>query len=566
MEKKQELIIIPKMEKEAIYDRQLKVAAYCRVSTEDDDQIDSLKSQKKYFHNMIAKQKNWTLIDVFYDEGISGTSRKKRDGFNNMIALAEQKEIDLILTKEVSRFSRNMIDTLTIAESLRNEGIYIWFIEDDINTENKKDMEELVSIAHQAQRESERTSRRVKWGQTRKMEQGVVFGRDMLGYNVENGKLIINEDDVEVVKLIYRLYLDGDGTHVIARKLRELGYKPKDPDGNARYKNNWSNVVILRVLKNEKYVGDLLQKKTITVDPLTHAKKYNRGEEDKILIRNNHEGIIDREIWDAVQKEIKRRSPSEEQKSKHSNRYWCSGKVHCGVCGDRFVSRTKKLKTEGEVYKAWRCYKTANHGTKKKVKFGEDTIEVGCNSESINDRVLQESIKFLMDFIIQNKDEIKKEVLEEIKAVRNIKVDNRKRNRLEKQLSALEKEKTNLIRLLAKEKMKEKDYDAAVKDCNQDIENIQKQLDNIYDLESIKDKQIKEIEQYITEIDNILDFKDKESNETIFKEITEKIEVFPENIIIVYLKCLPSPIRLHYETKGRLDTYEVAFDSLEIVE
>jgi site-specific DNA recombinase len=149
MEKKQELIIIPKVEKEAIYDRQLKVAAYCRVSTEDDDQIDSLKSQKKYFHNMIAKQKNWTLIDVFYDEGISGTSRKKRDGFNNMIALAEQKEIDLILTKEVSRFSRNMIDTLTIAESLRNEGIYIWFIEDDINTENKKDMEELVSIAHQ---------------------------------------------------------------------------------------------------------------------------------------------------------------------------------------------------------------------------------------------------------------------------------------------------------------------------------------------------------------------------------------------------------------------------------
>lgn len=557
-----EIYIIPKKERLSIYDRMLRVTPYCRVSSDDDDSIDSLKNQKTYYSDMIARQKNWTLVEVFYDEGISGTSRKKRDGFNKMISLAESKQIDLIVTKEVSRFSRNLIDTLTIAKNLRNIGVYIWFVEDDINTENDRDMEELVSLAHQAQRESERTSRRVKWGQTQRMKSGVVFGRDMLGYNVNNGELSINPDDVEIVKTIYRLFLEGDGTHVIARKLREQGYRPKDPDGNARYKNNWSNTVILRVLRNEKYCGDLLQKKTYTVDPLTHAKKYNRGEEDMILLKNHHEPIIDRDTWEAVQKELARRSPSDEVKSKHSNRYWCSGKIHCGVCGDRFVSRVKKLKN-GEIYKAWSCYKMACHGNKKHVALGKEVIEVGCDNKSVNDKVLQASIGYLIDFIIVNKEELKNEILEEIKSVRNITADNRRKVRLEKDRDKLLSEKTNLIRFFASGKMKESDLDRAMADCESDLAGIQNQLDVIIDLESIKEKQIKEIELYLDEINRILEFTEVESNETIYKEITTKIVVYPDHILHIYLKCLPNLIKLHYEARGKLDKYKITFDIIE---
>lgn len=556
-----EVFIIPKKEKISIFDRILRVAAYCRVSSDDDDSIDSLKNQNSYFNDMIGRRKNWTLVKIFYDEGISGTSRKKRDGFNEMIALAESKQIDLIVTKEVSRFSRNLIDTLTISKNLRSMGIYIFFVEDDLNTENDRDMEELVSIAHQAQRESERTSRRVKWGQTQRMKAGVVFGRDMLGYNVLDGKLIRNPEDIDVVKTIYQLFLEGDGTHVIARKLRELGYRPKNPDGNARYKNDWSNTVILKILRNEKYCGDLLQKKTFTVDPLTHAKKYNRGEEDMILLKNHHEPIIDRETWDAVQRELSRRSPSNDCKSKHSNRYWCSGKIYCGICGDKFVSRIKNLKNG--KYKAWRCFKLTQHGTRKKVSFGNKTIEIGCNSASVNDKVLQAAISYLFNFIAINKENLKKEILEEIKLVRNILPDNKRKTKLEKDKDKLLAEKTNLIRLFASGKMKEADYDRAMVDCEKDLTSIQNQLNNIYDIELIKDKQVKEIEVYLQEIDRILEFKDIESRETIYKEITTKIVVYPGHILYIYLKCLPNPIKLHYTASGKLDQYKTSFKIIE---
>lgn len=554
-----DVFIIPKKEKINIFDRLLRVAAYCRVSTDDEDSIDSLKNQNNYFSDMISRQKNWALVKVFYDEGISGTSRKKRDGFNEMISLAEAGQIDLIVTKEVSRFSRNLIDTLTIAKNLRNKGIYIYFVEDDLNTENSRDMEELVSIAHQAQRESERTSRRVKWGQTQRMKAGVVFGRDMLGYYVKNGELIINPDDVEIVKTIYKLFLEGDGTHVIARKLSEMGYNPKNPDGKARYKNEWSNTVILRVLRNEKYCGDLLQKKTYTVDPLTHEKKYNRGEEDMIFNKNHHKPIIDRETWNAVQEELTRRAPTDELKLKHSNRYWCSGKVHCGVCGDRYVSRTKNLKN-GEKYKAWRCFKTAQNGSKKQIVTAGKTIDVGCNSESVNDRVLQAAISYLLNFIIVNKEDLKNEIFEEIKAVCNISPDNKRKIKLEKEKDRLLSEKTNLIRLLANRKMKEADFDRAIEACETELGGIQNQLNNIYDIESIKDKQVKEIELYLVEIDKILEFTEPESNETIYKEITTKIVVYPNHILHIYLKCLPNPIKLQYEAKGKLDKYKVSFN------
>ena len=156
-------------------------------------------------------------------------------------------------------------------------------------------------------------------------------------------KILIVEDE-KILADSLRNLLEGKGTHIIARELKEEGIKPYDPDGRAKYKNDWSNTQILRVLRNEKYVGDLCQKKTYTKNFLDHKKRYNRGAEEKIYLTDHHPeiAIISRDMWDATQAELQRRTTTAEQKSKHSNRYWASGKIFCGVCGERFVNKIKK--------------------------------------------------------------------------------------------------------------------------------------------------------------------------------------------------------------------------------
>ena len=234
-------------------------------------------------------------------------------------------KFNLILTKEVSRFARNTVDTLSYTRKLKEAGVGVIFTIDNIDTRDSDGELRLTIMA--------------SLGQQRRMEQGVVFGRDMLGYTVKNGNLFINPEEVPIVKAIFHKYTnEGKGVHVIARELIEEGLRTKRI-------SLWSNTVILQVLRNEKYVGDLCQKKTFTPDYLTHKKKYNRGNEEKIYIKDHHEAIIDRDLWNRTQAEPKRRSPSADQRSRHSNHYWCSGKICCGECGSRFVSRTKKLTT-----------------------------------------------------------------------------------------------------------------------------------------------------------------------------------------------------------------------------
>lgn len=244
-------------------------------------------------------------------------------GFNCMIADAKNKEIDLIITKEVSRFARNTVDTLTYTRELKEFGVGVIFTLDNIDTRESDGELRLTIMASIAQEESRKTSERVKWGQKRQMEKGVVFGRDLIGYTVHNGVLSINEAEVPVIKAIFHKYTnEGKGTHVIARELLEEGMRPKRI-------SLWSNTIILKVLHNEKYVGDLLQKKTYTPNYLTHSKKYNHGEEEMVYLKDHHEAIIDRDLWNRTQEELKRRSGSIEQRSKHSNRYWCSGNALC---------------------------------------------------------------------------------------------------------------------------------------------------------------------------------------------------------------------------------------------
>lgn len=367
----------------------IRVAAYCRVSTDSQDQANSLASQERFFREYISRNPDWQLAQVFVDTGITGTSTKKRAAFHQMINQAMSGEFDLILTKEISRFARNTLDSIYYTRKLKECGIGVLFMNDNINTLDPDAELRLTIMSSIAQEESRKTSDRVKWGQKRSMEQGVVFGRDLLGYDVRNGKLYINEEGAEIVRLIFHKFVnEGKGTHVIARELREAGIK------TSTYMKHWSNTVILRVLRNEKVVGDLIQKKTYTPNYLTHEKKYNRGEEEFVIIRNHHEPIISRELFDRAQQELMRRSPSAQQKAKHSNRYCFSGKIKCALCGHSYVSRTKKRK-DGSIYKTWRCYQAATYGKQHLDKNG---TQIGCNSPTIREA----DLKLILQKIIES--------------------------------------------------------------------------------------------------------------------------------------------------------------------
>lgn len=363
----------------------IKVASYCRVSTDKDDQANSFESQQRYFRAYIDRQPEWELYQIYADEGITGTSTKKRAAFNQMIADARMGKFERILTKEVSRFSRNILDTIAYTRELKALGVGVLFLNDGIST-LEPDAELRLSIMGSiAQEESRKTSSRVKWGQTRRMEQGVVFGRSLLGYDVKDGRLTVNPEGAELVRLIFHKYgVEKKGTTVIARELREAGYRTHR--GGIR----WNGSCIVKLLKNEKYVGDLIQKKTITPDYLTHAKKANHGEEELVIIRDHHQPIIGRELWGVVQEELKKRNRNGALGVGHSNRYRFSGKIKCGECGASFVSRQKKRK-DGSSTRRWSCYTAVNEGG---VHVDSQGNRVGCDvGSALRDEVAMDMLR-----------------------------------------------------------------------------------------------------------------------------------------------------------------------------
>lgn len=532
----------------------LRVAAYCRVSTDKDDQTNSLISQRKYFADYITHHDDWVLSDVYYDEGISGTQTKKRAGFNAMIEEAMQGEIDLILTKEVCRFARNTVDTLSYTRKLKDNGVGVIFTIDNIDTRDSDGELRLTIMASIAQEESRKTSERVKWGQKRRMEQGIVFGRDLIGYNVRNGELAINEEEVPVVRAIFHKYTnEGKGTHVIARELFEEGLRPK------RVKL-WSATVILRALRNEKYVGDLCQKKTFTPNYLTHAKKYNRGNEEMVYLKDHHEPIIDRDLWNRTQEELLRRAPTEEMKSKHSNRYWCSGKLYCEMCGQRYVSRTKKLKN-GTTYKAWRCYAAANHGTSK---VSEDGEVIGCDNGSINERALLTCVYYCICQLQTNQKELKKEILQEIKAIKGITDKKLDIKRITEKMEKLNAKKRKAIDLMLDGFITKADLQEQTKWYDEQLAELSELLSNSQSKDKEQAKQIDVFEQYITALDEIMTF--DETNESLYREILDKMVIYHDNTVEVWLKCVPFGMKLTIHSYGKNEDYTTDILNMEIIE
>lgn len=508
----------------------LRVSAYCRVSTDDGDQANSFASQQQFFRKYIEGNPDWELVGIFADEGISGTGTRKRREFNRMIDLAMSGGIDLIVTKEVSRFARNTVDTLQYTRSLKRAGVCVLFLSDNINTRDPDAELRLTIMASIAQEESRKTSDRVKWGQRRRMEQGVVFGRDMLGYDVRGGRLYLNEEGAETVRLIYHKFLEeGKGACTIARELREAGVE------TPRHMKEWSNTVILRVLRNEKYCGDLIQKKTFTPDYLTHEKRYNRGEEDFVVLRDHHEPIISRETFERAQRELARRSSAAGQGSRHSSRCCLSGKIRCGQCGARFVSRAKK-RADGSRYRVWRCHGAVLHDRPGTDAAGNRT---GCPAKcQIRDEDFMQMIQMVISRLDLDRDRLVSELTGIIRPVlESDDGDGMTPEELARKAAAIEDRKERLIDLYTEgaitgdeyRRISEKYADEAAR-----LRERQKDARQKQDASENREAVMAEIEEAVREL-----VSGERRDDTFYRNLVDRIVVNGREHIEISLNLFP---------------------------
>lgn len=505
-----------------------RIAAYCRVSTDKSDQANSLESQQQFFNEYIKRNPLWELYDIYVDDGISGTNTKKRVAFNQMIEDAKSGKFDLIITKEISRFARNILDSIGYTRELKARGIGVIFLNDNINTLDSDAEMRLAFLSTMAQEESRKTSERVKWGLRRQMEKGVVLGRDMLGYDVRDGKLIVNEEGAETVRLIYHKFFDeGKGAHRIAKELREEGVKT-----STRIKE-WSYTVILRILRNEKYCGDLVQQKTYTPDYLTHQKKRNYGEVETVTIRNHHEPIIPRECFEAVQRELERRKPSQNTVKAFANRYALSGKIVCGECSAGFVRRQKKRKDDA-MHVKWVCAESQKNGGKHKEK---DRTAVGCTTNSINDRDIKEILQRVVTDTMSSRTNIINTLLQTVESVVKSVSDNDNRSHFQSEIAKCEDKKRKLLDMCLNGYIEAKEYREACDDLSIQITDLEQKLikeQSNRQMIADREKIIADIRNYVNAIST-----GEEWNDTFYRNIVDRIVVYKDRKMDIHLKRMP---------------------------
>jgi DNA invertase Pin-like site-specific DNA recombinase len=347
--------------------RQKRVAAYCRVSTEEEEQQSSYEAQCSYYTDKIMTNPEWTMAGIFADEGISGTSTRKREEFNRMIRKCRQKKIDLILTKSISRFARNTVDCLKYVRVLKELGIGVYFEKENINTLDMDTELILTFMGAFAQSESESISANVRWGKRQAMKEGKVSVNfeKLYGYCVdESGQPQIDPVKGEAVRVIYEQYLRGASLRMIKEHLEEKQYPSPSKGGT------WNIGQIRYILSNEKYCGDVLMQKTFIKDCLSKKAVRNTGQLPMYLVQNNHPAIVSRADYQTVQAELARRNASKSPSTKgaptgrasYASKYALSERLICGECGTLYRRCTWTYRGEKRV--VWRCVSRLDYGTK----------------------------------------------------------------------------------------------------------------------------------------------------------------------------------------------------------
>lgn len=370
--------------------RQLRVVAYCRVSTKQEEQLNSYETQKNYYTERINAESNWTLVGIFADKGITGTSVKNRDEFNKMIKLCKRGKVDMIITKSISRFARNTLDCLKYTRMLKAIGVDVFFEEQGIHSTQPGAEFYITIYGSIAQSESENISANVKFGKAQSAREGNVpfHYKNFLGYRKgEDGKPEIVPEEAETVRFIYESFLAGDSFGGIKVKLEGKGIL--SPSGTP----TWRYSTIQSILTNEKYAGDAIINKTYIEDCISKKVKVNNGERQKFYVENNHPAIIDKVTFARVQEELARRNGklkvkqvgTKTEQGKYSSKYALTELLVCGECKTPYRRCTWTVKGKKKI--VWRCISRLDYG--KKYCHESPTVEESVLHEAIMNAIMR---------------------------------------------------------------------------------------------------------------------------------------------------------------------------------
>ena len=504
----------------SIYDLPLRVTFYARVSTDRYEQLNSLENQVTYFSNFIKEQENWTFVDGYVDEGISGTSVKKREDFLRMVDDAKKKKFDLILTKEISRFSRNTLDSIKYTQELLSNGVGVHFLSDNINTFQPDSELRLTIMSSIAQEEIRKLSERVRFGYKRSVEKGIVPGsNNIYGYTKNKGKLVIDEEQAKFIRLIFETYVSENiGVH-------RLGFKLFDEYGVTNYSGKpIAGTVIKNIIRNPKYKGYFCAHKETTVD--YHDRKRKRFKRDEWIVYKDNETcppIVSEELWDKANEILDVRSKKHDQINKNNkyNKFPFSGLMHCYFDGATFVRGTYQIGKgdRSRRRKFWACNNYRIHGKKK---------TEGCNSPVLYYEELVEVCKKILNMILVCQDDLISEINDMISDIRTKKDYKKEIKLIDEKLFKTNNEKKELIMMRMRKEIDLKEYNSLKDD-----------LDNkINSLEENKRKLIEEEQNEQSSEKNYEDFK-KKINDMVLNDdekILEIAQLFFEDIRVESIK------------------------------
>lgn len=492
--------------------KQLRVAAYCRVSTDQEEQQNSYNVQIAYYSDLINRKREWTLAGIFADEGISGTQAKKRPEFLKMIRMCKKQKIDLVITKSISRFARNTVDCLEYVRQLKDLGIGVVFEKENINTLTMPSEFMIALHGSFAQAESESISKNVSWGKQKAFAEGRVSFqyKHLLGYRKgADGKPEIVPEEAETVRMIYDLFLDGYSMTDIAKRLTLLDRK------TSHGKTDWHRQTISTILKNEKYVGDALLQKTFTVDCISKKVRKNKGERPMYLVTNHHEPIIDRDTYNRVQQELARRTSKRKisdktltEQGKYASKYALSELLICGNCGTPYRRTTWAARGKKQV--VWRCISRLEHGTK-----------YCTDSPTLKEEKLHKAILSAVNEYLGCRDEIAKILKANIGSVLECQGQQEILN-LENRLRELNKTRNDLVGLIASGECDEDKLDAEFAKIFNEEQSINERL-----------TELKQKAKVSADTQNKID-----SAMELIEQEKFKLEIFDNIIIRKLIECI----------------------------
>jgi len=505
--------------------KKLRVAAYCRVSTDQEEQQSSYQAQIEYYTNKIESNSEWTLAGIFADEGISGTSAKKRIEFIKLMQLCRKGKVDMVLTKSISRFSRNTLDCLAYIRMLKERHIPIIFEKEGINTMQMASEMTISLLSSFAQAESESLSKNVTWGIRQSFRNGNVsfqYSR-FLGYEKgEDGKPKIIPEEAEIVKRIFRSYLAGYSVQKIKAELENECIL--SPTG----KKVWSPEVIRYMLKNEKYTGDALLQKTYVTDFLTKKSRKNNGDIPQYYVTGNHEAIISKDIFSCIQEEMARRSskrrvPGKNAKTengKYSSKYALSEILICGNCGTQY--RRVTWARDGSKKVVWRCINRLEYG--KRYCKDYSTIE---------EYRLQDAITRAFGLLTKDRDELIATLKSGLQLALNGTDEKIDTFSIERRIKELNSVMFDFVQVSAKSDGGADYFDEQFKQISDEIKKLQETLRNHGQKQnSVQNSRLTEILEHLESAD----FNFTEYDDLLVKQLIENIKILSTDKLLITFK------------------------------